>query len=216
MKKNIIILSFALLLSFCIMSDGHSAVQYGNYVNNNYNYAIIIPISWNREELTLSSKHFMYAVKDANTEIKVRAFKSATQDIEKTAHAKTWDLRKIDPRLNKILETEKIEIKKNIKGKLLIFEYKSKKNNILQRTLITKNSGIIYIIECKSPKYLFYKYEDIFTTAFASFKYIQSGGIENSEDQKSETAAPEPEIKEEPKSNSSADTTEELEEDEQL
>ncbi len=186
MKRNIILFYSALFITFSSFSTGHSAVQYGNYVNNNYNYEIIIPLSWTKEELTLSNKHFMYAVKDANTEIKVRAFKSSDQDIEKTVHASTWDLRKIDPGLNKIIETGKIEIKKNITGKLLIFEYKSKKNSVLQRTLITRNNGIIYIVECKSPRYSFYKYEDIFTIALASFKYIQPGGEQKASEKKEE------------------------------
>jgi hypothetical protein len=203
MKKNIMLFYSALFLTFTFSSIGYSAVQYGNYVNNNYNYEIIIPLGWAKDELTLSSKHFMYAVRDANTEIRVRAFKSSEQDIERTVQAKTWDLRKIDPGLNKILETEKIEIKKNITGKLLIFEYKSKKSNILQRTLISKNNGIIYIIECKSLKNSFYKYEDIFTTALASFKYIQPGNGQKT-----------PEVKERTKSDESSEDS--LEEDEQL
>jgi hypothetical protein len=206
MKRNIILYSALFLaIAFSSLHAVQKAVQYGNYVNNNYNYEIIIPLSWAKEELTLSGKHFMYALKDANTEIKVRAFKSSDQDIEKTVHAKTWDLRKIDPGLNKILETEKIEIKKNITGKLLIFEYKSKKSNILQRTLITRNNGIIYIIECKSLRHSFYKYEDIFTTALASFKYTQPG------EQKTTDG---PDVKEEAKS--SENSEEPLEEDEQL
>lgn len=172
MKRNYTI-SFIILILISVSSVCFG-IGYSSYTNKNYNYKIIVPDSWKKEELTLSNKHFMYASMDANTEIKVRAFKSPADDIEKMIHDKTWNLRKIDPGLNKILETKQIKIKKNITGKLLIFEYKSQKNKFLQRALITNNNGIIYIIECRSPQKMFYKYEDIFTTAFASFKYLGS------------------------------------------
>lgn len=176
MKKGIF-LTCSLIFSILILAlTAFAGIQYGNYINNNYNYEIIIPLSWTKAELTLSNKHFMYATKDANTIIKVKAMKSSDQDIENAVNLNTWDLRKIDPRLNKIIETEKIKVKKNIIGKILIFEYQSRKNSYLQRTLVTINNGIIYIIDCRAPQYSFYKYEDIFTTAIASFKHIQGEG----------------------------------------
>ena len=192
MRKKIIIIIIYVLI-FSSISLG---LTYSNYTNKIYNYEIIIPDSWTKEELTLSNKHFMYASKDANTEIKVRAFKSSDEDIEKTIHTKTWDLRKIDPGLHKIIETEKITIKKNVTGKLLIFEYRSQKNKFLQRALITLNNGIIYIIECRSPQDIFYKYDDIFTTALASFKYI-SGETQNLAEPKEDIKESE-ELEEEP------------------
>ncbi|MFH0974836.1 MAG: hypothetical protein V1874_03530 [Spirochaetota bacterium] len=175
MKNNVLKLCIILLFFYISPSSSFGAVQYGKYINNTYNYEIIIPLSWQKKESTIQNKHVMYASINPNTGIKVRAFKSSDEDIEKIVHSETWDLRKIDPKLSKIIETEKITVKKNITGKLLIFEYRSKKNDILQRTLITLNNKIIYIVECKSPRFNFSKYEDIFTTALASFKYIQAG-----------------------------------------
>lgn len=196
MKKGIF-LTCSLIFSILILSlTAFAGIQYGNYINNNYNYEIIIPLSWTKAELTLSNKHFMYATKDANTIIKVKAMKSSDLDIENAVNLNTWDLRKIDPRLNKIIETEKIKVKKNIIGKILIFEYQSRKNNFLQRTLVTINNGIIYIIDCRAPQYSFYKYEDIFTTAIASFKHIGEGSktqaITTEEAKKEEKAKAEP------------------------
>ena len=188
MKRDYLILVIAVIL--IAFSSVCFAVGYSKYINKNYNYSIIIPDSWKQEELTLSNKHFMYALKDTNTEIKVRAFRSSDDTVDKMIHDKTWNLRKIDPGLDKILETGQIKIRKNVTGKLLIFDYKSNNNRFLQRALITKNNGIIYIIECKSPQNTFYKYEDIFTTALASFKYLQggeqlpSGTIEKTEESK--------------------------------
>ncbi|MBN2040754.1 MAG: hypothetical protein JW864_11975 [Spirochaetes bacterium] len=174
MKKNYLI-SFSALI-FIAFSYACFGAGYSSYSNETYNYKIFIPDSWKQEELTLPNKHFMYASKDADTEIKVRAFRSSGNTVEKMIHDKTWNLRKIDPGLNKIIETKQIKIKKNISGKLLIFEYNLKKSGFLQRALITQNNGIIYIIECRSPKKSFYKYDDIFTTAFASFKYLGNEG----------------------------------------
>jgi hypothetical protein len=175
MKKNVFKIFIILLLSYILSSTSFGAVQYGKYINSSYNYEIIIPLLWQKKESISQNKHVMNAAINPSTEIKVRAFKSSDEDIEKIVHSETWDLRKIDPKLSKIIETEKITIKKNITGKLLIFEYRSKKNDILQRTLISVNNKIIYIIECKSPRFTFNKYEDIFTTALASFKYVQAG-----------------------------------------
>jgi hypothetical protein len=178
MNKKIFIIYTALFLilgSFPVTAAG---IQFGTYINKNYNYEIIIPVSWQKEESAITDKHSMYVKINANTGIKVRAFRSSDEDIEKIIHAETWDLKKIDPRLNKILETEKIQIQKNITGKLLLFDYRAKKNNLLQRTLIAVNGGIIYIVECKSPISTFYKYEDIFTTALASFKYIDGSVVQ--------------------------------------
>jgi hypothetical protein len=209
MNKKIFIIYTALFLilgSFPVVAAG---IQFGTYINKNYNYEIIVPVSWQKEESTIAEKHIMYAKVSTNTGIKVRAFKSSSEDIEKIIHAETWDLKKVDPRLNKIIETEKIQIQKNITGKLLIFDYRTRNNNLLQRTLITINGGIIYIVECKSPIATFYKYEDIFTTALASFKYIDISAVYKAPAKKEEIKK-ENQPKEEPLQEES------LEEDEQL
>jgi hypothetical protein len=207
-KKIFIIYTalFLILVSFPVTAAG---IQFGTYINKNYNYEIIVPVSWQKEESTISDKHSMYAKLNSNTVINVRAFKSSSEDIERIIHAETWDLKKVDPRLNKIIETEKIQIHKNITGKLLIFDYRAKNNNLLQRTLITINGGIIYIVECKSPIGTFYKYEDIFTTALASFKYIDSSAVFKS-------SVKEEEVKKEDKPKEEPLQEESLEEDEKL
>lgn len=171
MKKRT---SFICMILFLILSlsPAGAAVKFTSYINNNYNYKIIIPDTWKRKESFSKDNHRLYASKDTNTEISVRAFKSKDDGIEKAAHSKTWDLRQIDPGLHKIIETGKIKTQQKITGKLLIFEYRTTGNSFLHRTLITQNNGIIYIIECKSPESSFYKYDDIFTTAFASFMYL--------------------------------------------
>ncbi len=209
MKKKIfiIITLFLILVSFQLNA---ASTRFGTYENKNYNYEIIVPVSWQKKESAAADhQHSMYAKLNSSTFIRVRAFKSPTEDIEKIIHSETWDLKKIDPRLNKILETEKIQIQKNITGKLLIFDYRAKKNNLLQRTLVALNGGIIYIIECKSPIGTFYKYEDIFTTALASFKYIDSSAVFKS-------PAPKEEIKKKEKIEEESPQEGSLEEDEQL
>lgn len=173
MNKKIFIIYTALLLVLGSSPISAAGNQYGTYINKNFNYTIVVPKSWPKEESAIADKHTMFAKLSANTGIKIRSFRSSDENIEKIIHSETWDLKKIDPRMNKIIETEKIQIQKNITGKLLIFEYRAKKSNLLQRTLIAINSGIIYIVECKAPLTTFYKYEDIFTTALASFKYIE-------------------------------------------
>jgi hypothetical protein len=92
-------------------------------------------------------------------------------NIEKLASDNSWQLRHIDPFLNKIIETEKITIRKKT-AKLLVFEYRSNRQKILQRTMITRNGEFLYIIECKSPARSFYRNEKIFNIAMSSFSYI--------------------------------------------
>jgi ABC-type uncharacterized transport system auxiliary subunit len=92
----------------------------------------------------------MLVEKNRTTEIKIRAFKSADTNFDKMVSKNSWQLRKIDPLLNKIIETENIVIRQKT-SKLLVFEYRSHRTKILQRTMITKNGDTIYIIECKSP-----------------------------------------------------------------
>ena len=176
MKKKFFLTKYVtffivLFTSLCMGSDGID-----NYENSSFNYRISVPNSWKRVALNLENKHFMYVSIDKNTEIKVSAFKSSEKDLESILHKKEWDLRGMDSRLRKIIETEYMEIKKDVTGKLLVYEYNSNKENHLKRTLATKHNEIIYIIECTSPVRSFYKYEDVFTNAFASFSndYIET------------------------------------------
>ncbi len=183
MKRNISVICVILFLILPLSPAG-TAVNYTSYVNNNYNYEIIIPGTWKKKESTSKENHLMYASIDANTDIKVRAFRSKDNGIEKTVHSTTWDLRKIDPGLHKIIETGNIRTQKKVTGKLLIFEYRLTGNSFLQRALITQNNGIIYIVECRSPETTFYKYDDIFTIAFASFRFLEQGVMDMSSRQK--------------------------------
>jgi len=142
------------------------------YKNDSFNYEIQVPESWQTVDLNMKDKHIMYAFTEKNTEIKVKASRSVEEDIDKIISNNKWNLRNIDARLNSIIETGKISIKQNVIGKLLVFEYHTRKNTILQRTLVTLNGGIVYIVECKSPIKNFYNYDQIFNSALSSFNFI--------------------------------------------
>lgn len=179
MKKIIQALFFLLFVSLL-----YSQTDFFIYKNEKFNYKIIIPKSWKKVDLSLKNKSIMYSSKDKNTEIKVRALRSPDQDIDKATHEAQWDLRNIDPGLNKILETKNIEIKKNVVGKLLVFEYRSNRKNILNRVMVTRNGAITYIIECKSTINKFYQYDNIFTTALSSFSFLSKSEDETIEKKK--------------------------------
>lgn len=163
------------LCAFFIMIYSSACLAKGfiSYENKNYNYKIIIPKKWKNKAQTKKAKHTLQIKKDHNTSIEVEAY-STTDDIDNIIRQKKWDLRNVKSRFRKIIETEKISINNNAVGKLLVFEYIYNRSNFLHRTLITKNNDIIYIINCKSPTWCFYRVEDIFTTAFASFGYLSS------------------------------------------
>ena len=179
MKKIIQALFFLLFASLL-----YSQTDFFIYKNEKFNYKIIIPKSWKKVDLSLKNRSIMYSSKDKNTEIKVRAHRSPDQDIDKASHEAQWDLRNIDPGLNKILETKNIEIKKNVVGKLLVFEYRSNRKNILNRVMVTRNGAITYIIECKSTINKFYQYDNIFTTALSSFSFLSKSEDETIEKKK--------------------------------
>ncbi len=176
MKKTIKVLVFLFFATLI-----HSETDFILYKNKKFNYKIIIPRAWKKVDLILKDKSIMYTLKDKNTEIKVRAYRSPDQDIDKITHETQWDLQSIDPKLNKIIETKNIEIKKNVVGKLLVFEYRSNKKNILNRVMITKNDLTTYIIECRSTIDRFYQYDNIFTTALSSFSFLSKSDDNTSE-----------------------------------
>jgi hypothetical protein len=144
------------------------------YRNERFNYTISLPPGWERSDLTLDGRHLLYAFPDRNTEIKVKAVLSDESDLEKIAGDR-WNLSGIDPNLNKIIETGRISIRQKLSGKLLVFEYRSRGGATLQRTLITHNAGILYIIQCTSPTATFYRHEGAFNAALSSFSYIAAG-----------------------------------------
>lgn len=169
-------LALGLIAFFAITSLGlvhiHAETGYKNYRNQQFNYSIIVPSSWSLYDLNLNDKHVMLVEKNRTTEIKVRAYKTTDSDFDKMVSKNSWQLRKIDPLLNKIIETEKITIRRKT-SKLLVFEYRSQRTRILQRTMITKSDDTIYIIECKSPINSFYRFENTFNIALSSFDVLQ-------------------------------------------
>jgi len=162
-------------------SSLHGDPHYTRHRSERFNYEIIVPTRWQTDELSLEKKHIFISYRD-RTEIKVRAFVSENPEIDSTIRKRSWNLRAIDPLLNKILETEKISVKKNVTGKLLVFEYRSRCSKILQRTMITRSDTTVYIIDCKSPVGSFYRNEEAFNIALSSFKLLSGGvGVEQNE-----------------------------------
>ncbi len=182
-RYRCILCCIMLLLPLCRSAEASSVV----YTNDAFNYSIAIPASWRTVNINLETKHIMYASPDKKTFIKVKALKSTEEDLDKIARTNTWNLRTIDSRLHSIIETGNISITKNIYGKLLVFQYRSNKGATLQRTLISRNGGIIYIVECKSPLKDFYKFESDFNAAFGNFAYISP----NTEREGKEAESPE-------------------------
>jgi hypothetical protein len=165
MKKLVLVIS--IIFSVYIPSSADS--EYTNYRNDSFRYTITVPSSWNLYDLNTEKRHILYVYPNNSVMIKVKALKSTDSGTEDVLHNKSWNLWKIDSRLNKIIETENIQVSKNIEGKLLVFEYRKGKNTVLQRVLITRSNDSIFIIECRAPVYSFYKYDAIFNNALASF-----------------------------------------------
>ncbi len=144
-----------------------------------FKYEITVPAHWETDEITLEKKHIFVSF-SADAEIRVRAFAAEDTNIETTVWKRRWNLRAIDPLLDNIIETEKIHIRKNIRDKLLVFEYRSNKKKVLQRTLISQSGNIIYIVDCKSSLRSFYKHEKYFNIALSSFEIAPNDALDES------------------------------------
>lgn len=185
MMKNKTILNaitafFVLAATSPYFSDNRassSEMGYYKYSNEQFNYTVVIPAYWEMNDLNMEKKHVMLATGKNGTEIKVRAYKTDSPDIAKAASRNSWNLRKIDPMLNRIIETRDTTIRRKT-GRLLVFEYRSARGRMLQRTMITKNDDLVYIIECKSPTRFFYRNENIFNVALSSFSFINPSAQE--------------------------------------
>lgn len=182
--KNLPMTIFALLMVVPFVSTVPSGADphYNRYRSERYNYEIIVPARWQTDEVTLEKKHIFLSF-SGDSVIKVRAFVTDEPDIEKTIRKRSWNLRAIDPTLNKIIETEKITIRKNVSGKLLVFEYRSRNRKVLQRTMITRNDSTVYIVDCRGPVRSFYRNEEMFNIALSSFKFLSGEvSVEKGED----------------------------------
>ena len=190
MKRNLLILLTSAVI-FAFYSANGLGNNFVNYTNSEYNYRIIIPGTWKKTITDDKSKHVLLLTNNFNTSVKIEVLKS-NDDVDKIVHEKKWGLRLIDSRVQSLIETPTVTLKDNASGKLLVFEYFSNRSSFLHRTFVSKNGGMIYIVECKSPVWYFYRVEDIFNTALASFGYLS---VEKTEDAAEEKAEPESEKK---------------------
>jgi len=167
--RKLVLLSLVTLLITPLFAE---TARYADYKNEAFNYEIKLPAGWFSTHLDLEDRHLLYCYPDRFTKIKVKALKSDEQDLDRIVQSNIWKIRDIDPRLNEIIETGKISVKKNVYGKLLVCEYRSRNNRFLQRTLIAANNGIIYVVECRAPIKTFYRYEPYFNSTLTSFGYL--------------------------------------------
>lgn len=196
-KGKMLLLSAAVLMAFQLYSDRPVTADplYVKQKCEPFNYEIIVPSGWHTDELTLSRRH-IFVSHHGLAEIKVRAYTADDAGLDETMRKNSWNLRKIDPGLNKIIETEKISVKKNISGKLLVFEYRSRRSRMIQRTMIAKNKDTVYIVDCRAPLKSFYGYEKVFNIALSSFSYLSPASIELRKTDSSKKQMKETEIEE--------------------
>lgn len=173
--KKLLLSAIIIAILPALFPDPALGVEFINYENANFNYKIIIPKSWVKTVTDKDATHIMQVSKDCNTSIKVEALKSKDK-IDNIIRERKWKLRKIDAGLRNIIETDMVALKSKARGKLLVFEYFSKKSFFLHRTFVTRKGDYVYIIECISPVWRFYKVEDVFTTALASFGNLTEKG----------------------------------------
>ena len=182
-RKSLIFLTSAIIITL----NGAPGIgkTFVNYENSEYNYRVIIPETWKKTITSDKSKQVLLITNNYNTSIKIEAVKSS-DDIDKIIHEKKWDLRQIDSRVESIIETPTVTLKNSASGKLLVFEYFSNRSTFLHRVFVSKNNGMAYIIDCKAPVWYFYRVEEIFNTALASFGYLSTEKTESKTEEKAE------------------------------
>ena len=165
---------YVLLITPVLLFNSNKSLGDPHYVKQRcetFKYEISVPTHWERDEVTLEKKHIFVSYSN-RSEIRVRAFITEEKDINPAIRTRRWNLRSIDPLLNNIIETGKIRIRKKVRDSLLVFEYRSNNKKMLQRTMISQNGNVIYIVDCKSPSDNFYKDEKYFNIALSSFSVI--------------------------------------------
>jgi hypothetical protein len=133
------------------------------------NFTLLVPAKW-KTTSTIKDTEESYTFSLDKGTIRVRAFFSDA-DIMNLLRLKKWEIADIDPSFKPIISNEKIIVRKSIEGKLLVYEFRDHKQAtpLIQRTFITTHGSYVYIIDCRAPSTLFYKYDNDFTAAMGSF-----------------------------------------------
>lgn len=169
MKK---ILSFSIIIFIAVSAIGYAKSSYKLFKNEDFNYQLAIPSTWNKTVYNLKEKSFLTITPAKNVEVKLRVFQLEDKTTEDLMYQKKWDLRKIDPSMKQIIEKEPIKIQQDVAGDLFVFEYKDKTRNILQRTMIMQHDNLFYILDCCAPVSSFSKYDNEFSAIAASFAFL--------------------------------------------
>lgn len=164
--------NFLVILSLCISLPVFAAEQYVTYTNSAYHYELSVPVSWDKTYAEIDGKYFVTFSSGTGAQIEVRSYTAAADTHDNIIHDLVSDLRKTDPSLSTILETNQVTIRQKIEGKLLIVEYRSKEGTMLQRTMVLRQSGMLYIIECRASVKKFYTYDTAFNTAMSSMTIL--------------------------------------------
>lgn len=112
-----------------------------------------------------------YTVRLGDSKIRIRALFTKDSDIVSRIQEKKWEMRDLDPSIRIIVEGQPVTLRAMVKGTLLVYQYRDAKSKAsrIQRTLITSQGNIVYIIDCSAPTAGFYAYEQVFNIAMGGF-----------------------------------------------
>lgn len=161
-----ILLFFMLLLAVNANAEEYCP-SFNRYTNSAYNFTLLVPLGWERNEVNLPDKQILVLSRRDGTEIRISASPLGEKEHGKWDNWRDWCIDGIGRSLNEIVDRDNIRISKDISGRLIIFEYTAEKP-VLQRVMIARFNTTQIVVECLSPTATFPKYDDIFNAVMRS------------------------------------------------
>jgi hypothetical protein len=174
MKNGIfILLSFFIIQSSPLWSAGTSyeKMMYFTSSKRSDSFSILVPQSWSMSA-SFDQEIPSYSFFKDSALITVKVLPSPSANLSDIIRGEFISLLDKDPSCSQILDTDEYLTAKNIKVRLVVFEYKDSKTKkaTVHRSYFLNNENRIFIITCSAPRSVFYKFEDIFTSSMGSFR----------------------------------------------
>lgn len=143
---------------------------FNKHTDKDFEFSLFIPSQWQRKEDDLYYKKIITLQSTDGAEIRITAMRYSEKEKSKWNSWKEWYLNNIGNSMMEIIETDTVKIKKEIEGKLIVFEYMSKQGKMMQRVLIARIKENIIVIECKAEFQQFYKFAPTFDRTMSSLE----------------------------------------------
>jgi hypothetical protein len=180
MKLKIILL--ITILSSTSIITGKTPSKYIRYKDSKYNLSILIPLNWRKSSSDLEYGRIStfskgYYSKITLTTTVINEYERLIER-KKWKNWKNWIISDKGYNLNVILDSKKHKTSAKISGRLIIFDYYSKKVHMLERIFISEFQDKIIVIKCESKLSTFYNHNKIFNDVMESLLVVKKKSSE--------------------------------------